>query len=114
MNKMWSILLKNVQIERPHALRDPGAGHGVHLVCAERQTSSIISDEVNARTLCQRSCSTVASWVPRERRRLSRSRWRRATGPGISSPTRRRRSVTREFGADARIGRREPRDDLAA
>ena len=66
MNKMWSILLKNVQIERPHALRDPGAGHGVHRVCAERQTSSIISDEVNARTLCQRSCSTVASWVPRE------------------------------------------------
>ena len=53
------------------------SGHGVHLACVDRQETSIINDEVNARTVCQRSCSPVASWVLRERRILSQSRWRR-------------------------------------
>ena len=53
------------------------SGHGVHLACVDRQETSIINDEVNARTVCKRSCSPVASLVLRERRILSQSRWRR-------------------------------------
>ena len=83
-------------------LRTCFSGHGVHLVFFERQETSIINDEVNARTICQRSCSAVASWVARERRRLSQSWWRtgRKTRK-IFAHTAPENGVTREFGANA-------------
>ena len=108
MNKMWSMMLKICRsrdltlceipehIRRRYkntTLRTCFSGHGVHLVFLDRQETSIINDEVNARTVCQRSCSALASSVAREWRRLSQSRWRRAAGPGRSSPSRLLRSV---------------------
>ena len=73
---------QNVQLERPHALRDPRTPSQevqecniAHILSSQvmvsilravdRQETSIINDEVNARTVRQRLCSPVASWVLR-------------------------------------------------
>ena len=54
---------------------------GVQHVCTERQETNIINDEIKARRACQRWCSTIASLAPRERKRLSRFKWRTTVGP---------------------------------
>ena len=107
MNKMWSMTLKicrsrdltlrEIHLRRRYkstTLRTCFLSHGVHLVFLDRQETSIINDEVNARTVLSEVGveETVAIWVATGRRT---SKTFAHTAP--------ENGVTREFGAYARI-----------